>query len=240
MVGWLIDADLFEGYRDQLVEAIHDQGHDAKLIRAPSPPFRWDDVGCSYRETFPENSCVISHGDIELVTRIRHERRWTPGAFCAVENFTFASYACHYGRHLLNRDYVMLPFGELDRCRDFLFDRLGRDGRIFVRPDSPLKLFTGQVATRETFVADLEFMSFYEFPANSLVVVSSPKSIRKEWRFVVADGKIVAGCQYKNGDVFDCQPDYDDDALKFAASIAAIDYEPDPVWVMDICKTPDN
>ena len=143
MVNWLIDADMFAGYRDQLVAAIHDQGHGAKLIHAPSPPFRWDDVGCSYRETFPEDACVISHGDIELVTRIRQERRWTPGAFCTVENFTCSHYACWYGEYLLNRDYIMLPFGELDRCKEFLFDSVGRDDRIFVRPDSPLKLFTG-------------------------------------------------------------------------------------------------
>ncbi|MEO8165226.1 MAG: ATP-grasp domain-containing protein [Betaproteobacteria bacterium] len=231
---------MFDGYREQLVAAIHNQGHDAKLIHAPSPPFRWDDVGCSYRETFPKDACVISHGDIELVTRIHQERRWTPGAFCAVENFACCNYTCYYGNYLLNRDYIMLPFGELDRCKDFLFDTVGRDDRVFVRPDSPLKLFTGQIATRDTFAADLEFMGFYEFPVNSLVVVSSPKQILNEWRFVVANGKVIAGCQYKNGDNLDYQADYDGNAFDLAQSIAAIDYEPDPVWVMDICKTSDN
>jgi len=240
MVGWLIDADMFEGYRDRLLAAIRDQGHEAKLIHAPSPPFRRDDVGCSYRETFPEGACVISHGDIELVTRIQQERRWTPGAFCTVENFLYSSYACRYGEHLLNGQYIMLPFGELDRCKDFLFDTVGRDDRIFVRPDSPLKLFTGQVVTRETFAADLEFMGFYEFPADSLVVVSSPRTILQEWRFVVAGGTVVAGCQYKSGDSLDYQPNYDDNALSLANAIAAIDYEPDPVWVIDICKTSEH
>lgn len=239
-VGWLIDADMFDGYRDELVAAIRDQGHDAKLIHAPSPPFRWDDVGCSYRDTFPKDACVISHGDIELVTRIHQERRWTPGAFCSVANFACSSYSCRYGKYLLNRDYIMVPFGELDRCKDFLFDSIGRDGRIFVRPDSPLKLFTGQIATRETFAADLEFMGFYEFPPSSLVLVSSPKAILREWRFVVAGGNVVAGCQYKEGNDLICRPDCDKDALNLAASIASIDYEPDPVWVMDICETSDG
>ncbi len=239
-IGWLIDADMFEGYRDQLVAAIHDQGHDAKLIHAPSPPFRWDDAGCSYRETYPENACVISHGDIELMTRIHQERRWTPGAFCTVENFAWSSYSCWYGQHLLNRDYIMLPFGELARCKDYLFDSLGRDDRIFIRPDSPLKLFTGQIATRDTFSADLEFMGFYEFPASSLVVVSSPKTILNEWRFVIANGKVVAGSQYKKGDDLEYQADYDGSAFDLAKSIAATDDEPDPVWVMDICKTSEN
>lgn len=239
-VGWLIDAGMFEGYRDELVAAIRNQGHDAKLIQAPSPPFRWDDVGCSYRDTFPKDACVISHGDIELVTRIHQERRWTPGAFCSVENFACSSYVCWYGKYLLNRDYVMLPFGELDRNQNFLFDSFGRNDQIFIRPESPLKLFTGQIATRQTFAADLEFMGFYEFPASSLVVVSSPKTILNEWRFVVANGKVAAGCQYKKGDDLDYQPEYDGKAFDLAKSIASIDYEPDPVWVMDICKTSDD
>jgi hypothetical protein len=240
-VCWLIDADIFgESYRNDLVGAIRDQGHYAKIIHAPSPPFRWDDVGCSYRETFPADACVVAHGDIELVTRIREERRWTPGAFCTVENFFCSSYACRFGKYLLNRDYVMLPFGELDRRKEFLFETFGREGRIFVRPDSPLKLFTGQVASRETFAADLEYMAFYEFPENSIVLVSSPHTILNEWRFVIARGRVVAGCQYKCDGQLEYLPDYDERALELAQEIAAVNYEPDPAWVMDICKTADG
>ncbi|REJ66320.1 MAG: DUF4343 domain-containing protein [Planctomycetota bacterium] len=239
-VNWLLDADLFEDYRDELISAIRDQGFGVKLLQVPSPPFRWEDVGCSYRETFPEEACVISHGDIELVTRIHRERRWTPGAFGTVENFACSSYVCHYGKYWLNRDYIMLPFGELDRCRDFLFAALGRDDRIFIRPDSPLKLFTGQLATRSTFDQDLEFMGFYDFPRESLVVVSTPKDIVAEWRFVIAQHQIVAGSQYKLNGELDYRAEFDDHAHELARSIAALEYEPDPVWVMDIGKTSDG
>src|SRR5262249_11289022 len=121
-VGWLIDGDMFEGYRDELVAAIRDQGHFAKLLNAPRPPFRWEDVGCSYRETFPADACVVAHGDIGLVTQIREERRWTPGAFCTVENFFCSSYGKHYGKYLLNQDSVTLPFGELELRKESLFD----------------------------------------------------------------------------------------------------------------------
>lgn len=237
MVNWLLDADMFEGYRDELAAAIREQGHQVKLIQTPAPPFRWDDVGCSYRDSFPAGSCVVAHGDIELVTRIHQEGRWTPGAFCNIEEFAWSNYACHFGAYLLNRDYIMLPFGELDRCQDFLFASVGEDDRVFVRPDSPLKLFTGQIATKKTFQADLDFMGFYEFPAGTLVVISSPKKIRNEWRFVIADGKVVAGCQYKCGDHLEVDANFDPDARSFAQSIASLGYGPDRVWIMDICKT---
>jgi len=235
-VGWLIDADLLDKHREELVAAILHHGHEVKLIHAPSPPFRWDDVDCSYRETFPRDACVVSCGDIELVTRIHKERRWTPGAFGTVENFFWSTYACHYGKYLLNQDYVMLPFGELDRLAAFLFEMFGRDGRIFVRPDSPLKLFTGQIATQETFAADLEFMGFYDFPRSSLVVVSSPKNLLAEWRFVVVNRRVITGSQYRVGNTFDPRPEFDVRAFNLAQEIAAMNYQPDPVWVIDICQ----
>lgn len=236
-VGWLIDAEMFEEYRDELVAAIRGQGHEARLIRAPHPPFRWEDAGCSYRETFPEDACVIAHGDIDLITRIARERRWTPGTFCTTENFLWSHYACWYGDHLLNRDYVMLPFGELERLKDFLFDTLGRDERVFIRPDSPLKLFTGQTATRQTFAADVEFMGFYDFPPSTLVVASSPKAVLAEWRFFIAEGQVITGSQYKKDGKMCVDASYDAKALELAQRIASLDYSPDPVWVLDVCRT---
>ena len=211
-----------------------------RLVHTPSPPYRWDDVGYSYRETFPKGACVIAHGDIELVTRIGREQRWTPGAFCTVENFAWSRYAPLYRDYLLNRDYETLPFADLSRRQNFLFDTIGRDGRVFVRPNSPLKLFTGQIVTRATFSADLEFMSFYEFAPSSPVVVSSPKEIAAEWRFVVADRHVVAGALYRNGTELDYQPCSDGKARELAKRIASLDYQPDRVWVLDICKTLDN
>jgi hypothetical protein len=96
------------------------------------------------------------------------------------------------------------------------------------------------LAGQDTFSADLEFMGFYEFPPSELVVVSAPQQLEAEWRFVVASRHVIAGCRYKTGAEIDYQPRYDQKAFEFAESIASIDYQPDPVWVMDICKTTDN
>jgi hypothetical protein len=171
---------------------------------------------------------------------VASEGLWIPGAFATIECFYCSSYYCHFGKYLLNRNYMMLPFGELDRCQDFLFRVVGRDDRIFIRPDSPLKLFTGQFASRDTFAADLEFMGFYEFAKDSLVVVSTPQSIDAEWRFVITDRTVVAGCQYSSAGKIDQHPRYDAAAFDLASTIASSEYQPDPAWVMDICKTADG
>lgn len=233
---WLLDAEMFDHYRDDLVAAVTEHGQEYKLIRAPKPGYSWDDEGCSYRRTFPADACVITHGDIALATRVRNEGRWTPGAYCTVEHFFCSRYYTHFGKFLLNSDYVMLPFGELDRCKAFLFETLGVDGRVFVRPDSPLKLFTGQCASLDTFDKDLEFMAFYEFPAHELVVVSSPKEIVAEWRFVVVGQEVVAGSQYTDHGKEHYSPEYDPSAHALAASVASSGFVPDPVWVTDVCK----
>ena len=117
-VGWLIDADMFHEYRDDLIDAIESLGHQAKPVQAPQPPYRWDDIGCSYRNAFPEDACVVVHGDIELVARVHQERRWTPGVFATIENFACSKYYPRYEPYLLNRDHVMLPFCNLEQQRD--------------------------------------------------------------------------------------------------------------------------
>lgn len=239
-VGWLIDADVFDAYHDELAAAVTRNGHTVVSVNRPNPPYLWDDVDCSYRDAFPEGACVVTHADIDLVTRVLDEGRWSPGAFATMEHFCCSHYYAHLGRFLLNRDYVMLPFAELPRCLDFLLGSLGRDDRLFVRPDSPFKTFSGLTISRSTFAKDYDFMGFYEFPTESLVVVSSPKTITCEWRFVVADGQIVTGSHYKQDGELMAQLADDPVALKLARSVAATGFAPDPAWVLDICRTEDG
>lgn len=236
-IAWIVDAEMFPNYRDELIDAIQKQGHQACVVNAPSPPYRWDDLKRSYRDLVPVGGCVVAHGDIELVTRIGRENQWTPGVFATVENYYCSNYFVHFGDYLLNGDYLMLPFGELRRRREFLMDTLGINGSVFLRPDSPLKLFTGQTASRDTFDADVECMGFYDFPQNSLVVVSSPKAIDYEWRFVIADRRVVASCQYVAHGQHEYSKDVPSEAFELAETIAANGYQPDPVWIIDICRT---
>ncbi|MFO0924893.1 MAG: ATP-grasp domain-containing protein [Pirellulales bacterium] len=162
------------------------------------------------------------------------------GVFATVEHFFCSYYYAHLGKYLLNRDYIMIPFAEIPRCQDFLFQSLGRSDRLFVRPDSPLKLFTGMTISRSTFERDIQFMGFYDFPREALVVVSSPKTIVAEWRYVIADRRVVAGSQYMDGSTLIARSTEDSRALAFAQSVLESGFEPDPVWVLDVCKTDDG
>lgn len=236
-VGWLIDADIFDSYHDELAAAVTRHGHEVASVNRPHPPYEWEDVRFAYRKAFPPGACVVAHADIDLVSRVLDDKLWTPGAFATVPHFFCSHYYGHFGRFLLNRDYIMLPYAELPRCRDFLFDTLGVEDRLFVRPDSPLKIFTGLTISRETFGKDFEFMGFYEFPSESLVVVSSPKRIVAEWRYVIANGEVVTGSKYVDAGEGVSLPAKDPLAHEFAQSVANSGYQPDPVWVLDVCRT---
>ena len=236
-MNWLLDATAFDTYHDELVDSIERYGDKVVSLKHPDPPYHWSDIEGRIRSTFPKGTMVITHGDIDLVGKVIDYGDWVPGAFATVENFRCSSYFPHLGKHLLNRDNFVLPFAELGQQAEYLFRELGRNGKLFVRPDSPLKLFTGMEIGQDTWSRDLDYMSIYEFPLDTLVVVSSPKDIESEWRFVVANQKIVDGSMYKHHGDMCVKPGYDAQALEFARAIAALGYEPDPVWVLDIAKT---
>lgn len=239
-VNWLLDGEIFGDERDGLIAAIKSHGQHVKVVNPPKPGYSWDDEGCSYRETFPTDSCVIVHGDIDLATRVRRESRWVPGAYCNVERLKCSAYYTALGEFLLAREYIMVPFGDLLRQRDFLFATLGKDDQLFVRPDSPLKLFSGQLVGFDTFEADVEFLGFYEFDTAEIVVVSRPQTIECEWRFVVADKQVIAGATYGRDSKEALQAQVGDPAWEYVAQVTSSGYEPDPVWIADICSTPDG
>lgn len=235
-VGWLLDGNLFEDYHDDLVAAIRDCGHLSVSLNRPNAPYSWDDAGNAYRKAFPKGACVVTHSDIDLALRVKKDAYWHPGVFATLPNYFCSHYFAHLGRFLLNSDYAMMPFSELRRQQAFLLDTFGKQGQIFVRPDSPLKIFTGQTVSDSTYDKDLEFLAFYDFPCESLVMVSSPKSIEFESRFVVVDGTVVAGSKNKVGDEIRLS-ETDHDSWKLAKEIAKTGFQPDRAWVMDICRT---
>ena len=240
-VNWLLDTVALGPIHDELAQAVIECGHKATSATRPNPPYDWDDVDSNFFEAIPAGSCTVISGDIDMVTRVRSNPIWTPGVFAKVEEYFCSNYYVHFGKYVLNGDYLMLPFGELDRRSDFLFATLGNEDQLFVRPDSSLKLFTGQTISKSTFKKDLEFLEFSEPASNDLVVISSPKNVVTEWRFVVVDRKVVTGSLYKNQGQLVTELVEQSPARNFAQRVCN-DVKPHPqrVWILDICMTADS
>jgi hypothetical protein len=131
-----------------------------------------------------------------------------------------------------------MPRDEVERHLDQLNNWLGKENCLFIRPDSALKPFTAKVFSTDLFEKDWEWVKEFTEP-ESLIVVSSPKNILGEWRFVVSGTEVVTGSQYQLNKKFDMAPTYPEEAKILAQEIAKI-YQPDPMFVMDICLGADQ
>jgi hypothetical protein len=108
---------------------------------------------------------------------------------------------------------------------------------IFVRPDSPLKPFSGRVLKREQLtLAALDFGFYFDDPALP-VVVAPVRQVMREWRYVVVDGRLVAGSAYA-ADGRRALPDEPTGApWSFAEKIASTMEAPEIVYVLDVCES---
>jgi hypothetical protein len=233
-VNWLLERDTFEENLEPMVEAIKQQGMVCKIH--DYVPFEGDEA---YLKLFGKEDCVVFYGSLQFADQIRKQTKWIPGLYYTKPRYDCVNYYPALGELLLAQSYIMLPYGCLKRQRDFLFEHVGNNNAVFIRPSSGHKLFTGKVVLKEDYEKDVDFLGFYDVPPETVVVVSEPRNLTNEWRFVIVDGKVVAGSQYKNDVGTKLSEDYPAEAAALAQKAAGL-YNPDRAWVMDICQTKDG
>ncbi len=192
-------------------------------------------------DLFSDDDCVIFYGSLALAKQIERKRAWIPGPYCTSKNFECITYYSHWGKYLLNQDYIMLPIMEICRRKDEIYENFG-DKEIFLRPNSGLKTFNGGLYSYDNFEFDMDSIRSYGgLKFNEiLAVVSTPKSIKKEWRIVIADKKPIAASQYINEGVFECEEGCENGVWELARKIGEDSWQPDRVYMLDICRTMEN
>lgn len=187
---------------------------------------------------FDDNDCVTVIGSLNFCRYIQKNKRWVPGAICNFNNFKCSTYYSYFGKYLLNSDYIMMPILEIERNKDYIFNNFGIDNKIFIRPNSGAKPITGQIIDKYNLEKELNIFS--QKAGNDLdkiiVVISTPKNIDKEWRFVVSDKKVITGSQYIEYGEINIKKHYDPKAKELAEKIAFEKWEPDRAYTIDICK----
>ena len=174
---------------------------------------------------------VLFHGSLGNAARIHREQpAWRPGSFCNTDAFRCSAW---YGRArpwLLNADWEIVP---ADR---FVAAPPDYD-RIFVRPDSPLKPFSGRVLKRnEVSLAALDFGFYFDDPALP-VIVAPVRQVQREWRYVVVDDRIVAGSAYAADGRRALADEPTGEPWAFAQTVASNIGAPEIVYVLDICES---
>lgn len=180
---------------------------------------------------YDQDACILCYGDIGFVQQVRRFARFIPGAWANFNNLKCSTYYAYFGQFLLNQHYIILPIGDLLRRWD---DLIQVHDSWFIRPDSGTKLFTGYVVKSYEW-HKIELLLNAIGP-ETLIVVAPEQIIHKEWRFVVCDREIVAGCQYLPIE----SPIYPDPVFCLADSIAKQEWRPDICYTIDIAETEDS
>jgi hypothetical protein len=231
-VKWLIEDYEHDSSLDPLMNEIKSQGMELKVVKYEP----WENG--EYNQ-YSNKDCVVFYGTLNLGRQLQREKGWIPGVYCDFKNLCCVTYYSYWGKYLFNQDYIMLPFLEIKRREDYIFDIFGVDNCIFIRPNSGAKPFVGQVLKREDI--DKEFKLFGSYAGKPLdqiiTIVSSPKVIEKEWRCVVVDKKVIAFSQYMESNKLNIKREINIEAFELADKIAKEDWQPDAIYTLDICKS---
>lgn len=226
---WLIEKYIFDENVDRFKSVFSKYSINYKLMEYfPFMDFNPDEV-------FSPDKLVIFYGSLNFASKIKNKAKWIPGVWGNLNKLKCSCYYNYYGNYLLNDDYIMLPYGELKRKKNYLFKLFGDNDFIFVRPDSGFKTFTGDVVNYNNYEKEVDFLGFYDVDASNIVVISSPKNIEEEYRFICINKKIVTGCTYKINKEKNEIASFPKEAEQFAQEVANT-WQPESCFTIDIAK----
>ncbi len=121
-------------------------------------------------------------------------------------------------------------------------------GYWFLRPVEDSKEEPGRVRSRIEIVEladkvlklDEEDVPRGSLRHDTLLMLTEPARILKEWRVWVVNGKVVTYSLYKEGTRVTYRREIDDDALSFARRMVELNEGYAAAYVMDICRTEDG
>lgn len=243
---WILEKDVFQnGHSEIMYQRAIDQGLEAVMVGSvnyglreliiENPGKTPVHVGL---DLFKDDDCVVAYGSINLVNMLHKFCPWTPTAWFNLEALSCRNYYALWGRYLLQREYMFIPFGALPLMRDFLYRSIGEADCLFMRPDDNKKSFSGMVVSKDKFDKWYNDESeFCEPDHKSMAVVAKPVSLDGEWRFIVSNGSVVSSSSYLiAGDWNDHTPT-PNEAMALAVTVANDPWQPDDIYVVDICKT---
>lgn len=192
-------------------------------------------------ESIKEGDCVLVNGSIKMVKMIYDELGWKcyPIRYCNFERYKCSAYYSHYGEYLFNDKYGMMSLKEVCRQKYDVWGHYGKDATIFIRPDSGEKTF--QAGLLDIIDIDHLYESNKDFE-HDMVLVSTPKNITWEGRFIVSREKEVIGhSTYRFQGNVCLIPSVPPETLKFCKMLLEkVDYVPDSVFCLDICQDSDG
>jgi hypothetical protein len=228
-VTWVLEREVFADGDERLGQAALDRGHEVISWND-----RWaDEGGCPSLD----DEYVMFHGSLSNADRIATRTSWRPGAFCDTPAFACSAWCERAAAWLVQARWVACTVAELVNDPERHLESFGSPKSFFVRPDSPLKPFSGRVIELADLSLEALDYGFYYEDENLPIIVTPVVDVGQEWRFVVCDRELLAASSYEASNRSETDSGCPGDVREFAARIAANFTCPDPMYVLDVCRT---
>ncbi len=243
-ITWIIENYAKESSYTELRDAIKESNHDLIEIAGDFKyeildKFKPRTNGHGDIEDYGDRKCIMFAGSIELSKMIYDYLRdyAAPIIYCDFDKYKCSQYYSYFGDYLFNDRYVLVSLADFVRNQFFFYNTFGKEALVFIRPDTGGKEFQAQLLD----LIDVD--RFYEnnkHLQHNLVLVSTPKTIRGEYRFVVSKDKIITHSTYRyQGQV--CKiPAVPNGAKILVDNLLKIDYKPDSVFCYDVFEDTDE
>jgi hypothetical protein len=227
-ITWILERLVFGDSHDRLARTLSE-----KNIRVVD----WNDEWIETKN-YPDlsNELVLFHGSLSNADFIFKSKLWSPGAFCNTEMFECLSWYEQVSKWIVQQDWSYTTVEELVNNPNIYTSKI-KGEKLFVRPNSPLKPFSGRVLNKDNVsLKSLDFGYYYDDPKEK-VIISSQSNIGQEWRFVICNSKVVTGSSYTADNRVATDDEWKGKPLELATEIASAIDPPEDVYVMDICST---
>lgn len=227
---WIIENFVREKSYTDLAAEVQKQGYPCQLINGD---FKFSDIQ-GY-----EGKCVIFNGSIELSKLVVEKlNKSHPVSYATQDNYLCSRYYPYYSDYLFNDKHCLISLECLNRNKYFFYGIFGKECLLFIRPDRGDKTFKAGLVDLQDFDSFYKENSQY---CNELVLISTPKNIRGEWRFIVTRQKeIVAVSSYRYQGQITRIPSAPVGATDLVNKLLNVDYKPDSVFCFDIAEDSDG
>jgi hypothetical protein len=226
----LLTEDMHSSGFPSLADVAQKMGHE--VFRTKYVPFSHN-----IQDFIPygAGSCVVTYGTVQFCRQVEreHGRYWTPGLYFNQNVKSFSKYSHHLGDDLLNSDYYILPFGEVRRM-NFTWPA---PGSVFIKPNSGMKEFTGQVIHWNNFKDDIRKLHGAvenNIDDDCLCVLAPPRDIKAEFRYIICERQVITGSEYRWDNTLDIRRDTHVLCDAMAWKIANAKWQADTVYVCDV------
>jgi hypothetical protein len=231
---WLVENFVGDNGYEDLIAEIRNQGMECIVL----------DIRNHFelRQGLIEpNECVVFQGSIQLFRKLKTELPAYPLGWMTDDNYLCSTYYPHFQKFLFNDKHVFTTVAGLKHNKWWFYHTFGKEAVIYVRPDVGDKSFSGKLLDLQDFDRFWDNAVLCNSKNEDLVVVSTPKNIVGEWRYIVTNQKEILGTSlyyYQGQRTY--IPSAPEKATQLCKQILDIGWYPDPIFTIDICEDSDQ